>query len=78
MDNRRGEFALYICAVLQPYTPGEFIHSVEYTDPEAPFRPVSSFDKYRLGRCSEGNYVYIIPATEAGPDKLRIIYRFGN
>ncbi|NLL38792.1 MAG: phospholipid carrier-dependent glycosyltransferase [Clostridiales bacterium] len=59
--------------------PGEFIHSVEYTDPEAPFRPVSSFDKYRFGGdVPEGNYAYIIPATEAGPDKLRIIHRFGN
>lgn len=59
--------------------PGDFIGTVEYTHPDAAFRPVSAFGKYRFGgEAPKGNYAYIVPVTDEGTGNLRIMRRFGN
>lgn len=59
--------------------PGDFIDSVEYIDPDAAFRAVSSFGSYRFGgKMPEGDFAYIIPADNEYAGELKIMGQFGN
>ncbi|MBO4330953.1 MAG: glycosyltransferase family 39 protein [Oscillospiraceae bacterium] len=66
----------YIFALFYSQTPpGEFVESVVYPDPEAAFRQVSSFGRFRFGDSPPAGALYIAPA---GAEKGAVLARFDN
>ncbi|MBP5167346.1 MAG: hypothetical protein ILP09_08840, partial [Oscillospiraceae bacterium] len=66
----------YIFALFYSRTPPEeFIESVVYADPEAAFRQVSAFGRFRFGDSPPRGALYIAPA---GAEKGTPLERFDN